>query len=185
MIDFKNFTRTSQLQDLYDDQRNDLRFRDGEDFSPGMGNLDPKIMFVAQDLFDAQWYNPEWKDLVDLAGVQDGEVYMTTLVKHRMPANRPPRKEEIQAGYDYLEPEIDLVRPRVVGLINNAVQFVFPDSKITSVHGRTITTKLNHGHVMWVPLFGVRYMQDHRNRRMVESGYMMINIWNYAKGARV
>lgn len=89
----------------------------------GEGNLDAKIMLVAQapgkkeDEKGRMFIGPSGKVLDDLLqsnNVQRDELYMTNLVKCMLPNYRKPKQEEIDICSDYLDEEIELINPTVV-----------------------------------------------------------------------
>ena len=66
------------------------------------------------------------------------DVYVTNLVKHRPPANRNPRPEEVAASAPLLLEQIKLVRPQVIVPLGNVPTQWFLDTKegITKLRGR-------------------------------------------------
>src|ERR1035437_6787747 len=71
-------------------------------------------------------------------GLTRADCFITNVVKCRPPANRTPRREEIEACHPWLIEQLALVRPRVVlALGNTAARAVFGFSKgIGRTHGR-------------------------------------------------
>ena len=53
-------------------------------------------------------------ELLQAAGLKRSALYLTNLVKCRLPRNRRPRLDEVQACGKHLEREIELVRPRAL-----------------------------------------------------------------------
>ncbi len=70
--------------------------------------------------------------------IERDDVYVTNLVKHRPPANRNPRPEEIAASVPLLLEQIKLVRPQVIVPLGNVPTQWFLDTKegITKLRGR-------------------------------------------------
>lgn len=66
------------------------------------------------------------------------DVYITNLVKHRPPANRNPRPDEVAASVPVLLEQIRLVRPQVIVPLGNVPTQWFLDTKegITRLRGR-------------------------------------------------
>ena len=70
--------------------------------------------------------------------IEREDVYVTNLVKHRPPANRNPRPEEVAASAPVLLEQIKLVRPQVIVPLGNVPTQWFLDTKegITKLRGR-------------------------------------------------
>lgn len=71
-------------------------------------------------------------------GLSRAEYFITNVVKCRPPANRTPRREEIESCHPWLVEQLALVQPRVVlALGNTAARAVFGFSEgIGRTHGR-------------------------------------------------
>jgi len=71
-------------------------------------------------------------------GLTRADYFITNVVKCRPPANRAPRRDEIEACHPWLIEQLALVRPRVVlALGNTAARAVFGFSEgIGRTHGR-------------------------------------------------
>jgi DNA polymerase len=65
-------------------------------------------------------------ELLRIGRIERESVYMTNLVKCRLPRNRRPKADEIEACAPYLAREIDLVNPRIVAPLGHyATRSVF------------------------------------------------------------
>ncbi|MEA3457696.1 MAG: uracil-DNA glycosylase [Candidatus Thermoplasmatota archaeon] len=101
----------------------------------GEGNLDAKIMLVAQapgeneDREGMMFIGPSGKvldDLLELNNVKRDDLYMTNLVKCMLPKYRKPKQDEIDICSDYLDREIELIDPSVlVPLGHYATTYIF------------------------------------------------------------
>lgn len=89
----------------------------------GEGNLHAPLMLIAQapgqneDREGRMFIGPSGKileELLDEAGIGRDEVYMTNLIKCRLPKNRRPKQDEIMACSSFLEKEIALIDPEVL-----------------------------------------------------------------------
>jgi len=113
---------------------------------PGIGNRQAEIFIVgeAPSAYDDRRGYPfsgPSGDLLDellaLAGLSRADVYLTNLVKHRVPDSRELRPDEIAACADYLTRQIAAVNPRViVALGRGALGRFLPGTKISQVHGQ-------------------------------------------------
>ena len=89
----------------------------------GEGNLDARLMLIAQAPGDAEdregrmFIGPSGKvlnELLDESGIKRDEIYMTNLVKCKLPKNRRPKQDEIEACSSFLDQEIILVNPSLI-----------------------------------------------------------------------
>jgi uracil-DNA glycosylase len=77
--------------------------------------------------------------LLDAAGLQRDDVYVTNVVKARPPGNRDPRAPEVEHWMPVLEQELALVAPRlVVPLGRHALAHFAPEAKVSEVHGSVL-----------------------------------------------
>ena len=90
---------------------------------PGEGSLHARLFLIAQapglkeDGEGRMVIGPSGKildELLDAAGVRREELYMTNLIKCRLPKNRRPKQDEIDACAPFVEKEIALVAPAVI-----------------------------------------------------------------------
>ena len=88
--------------------------------------------------------------------IERDDVYVTNLVKHRPPANRNPRPEEIAASVPLLLEQIKLVRPQIIVPLGNVPTQWFLDTKegITKLRGRWADW---HG-VRMLPMYHPAYL---------------------------
>lgn len=117
----------------------------------GDGSLETKILFIGE----APGYNEDLqgKPFVGKAGkvldkmlesidLARGDVYIANILKCRPPNNRNPLKSEIESCREYLDRQIDMIKPRViVPLGNYAASFIFEKyglepEKISKIHGK-------------------------------------------------
>ncbi|HEX6819935.1 MAG TPA: uracil-DNA glycosylase, partial [Ktedonobacterales bacterium] len=76
-------------------------------------------------------------ELLALAGLSRAEVFLTNIVKHRVPESRPLTTEEVKACAPYLTRQIAAVDPLViVALGRGAAARFFPKVRITTMHGQ-------------------------------------------------
>ena len=50
-------------------------------------------------------------------GIDRGELFITSVVKHGSPKNRKPKQDEIMACLPYLQSQISLIKPKIVVLM--------------------------------------------------------------------
>ena len=89
----------------------------------GEGNIDSKIMIVAQapgeseDKESRMFIGPSGKVLDELfgqAGIRRGDIYMTNLIKCKLPKYRKPKRYEIESCSPYLDREIEIIQPDIM-----------------------------------------------------------------------
>jgi uracil-DNA glycosylase len=112
---------------------------------PGTGPDRAKIMLIgeAPSQFDDRRGYPfsgpsgDFLDeLLAAAGLQRSQVYLTNIVKHRVPQSRPLTPDEISACAPYLTREIAAVDPiLIVALGSGAIRRFLPKAKISQIHG--------------------------------------------------
>ena len=76
------------------------------------------------------------KNIRDL-GWQEGDVYITNIVKRRPPENRDPNEEEIEKYKPYLARQIDIISPRIIVPLGRfSMNYFLPAAKITRDQGK-------------------------------------------------
>jgi uracil-DNA glycosylase family 4 len=143
-----------------DDLRNEIRNHGGCGFEPcetatnmvpGEGNSDAAVMLVgeapgaSEDKQGRPFVGRAGKlldQLLEAAGLERGDVYITNVVKARPPSNRDPKAGEVAHHMPWLETELALIQPRlVIPLGRHALAHFSDDKKITDVHGTEVTEK--------------------------------------------
>lgn len=86
----------------------------------GEGNVNARLFFIAQapgemeDKAGKMFIGPTGKVFDELfleISLSRSEVYMTNLIKCRLPKNRKPKSDEIELCSKYLEREIEIIKP--------------------------------------------------------------------------
>ena len=163
---------------------------------PGEGNLDARLFLIAQapglkeDREGRMFIGPSGKvldELLDAAGVRREELYMTNLIKCRLPKNRRPKQAEIDACSPFLENEIALVNPAViVPLGYYASRYILKRSGLSTpearkgfsaLYGRVFlagTTKIfplpHPSALLYNRSFKPKTLDQYRKLKMVETG---------------
>ncbi len=113
---------------------------------PGEGNPHAKILFIGEgpgfheDKQGRPFVGPAGQFLDELLAsikLKRADVFITNVVKCRPPNNRDPLPEEIAACNDYLDRQIEAIKPQVIVTLGrfSMVKF-FGNEKISSIHGR-------------------------------------------------
>ena len=126
---------------------------------PGTGNPQAEVMLIGEapsyvdDRRGVPFSGPSGlflDELLALAGLSRGEVFLTNIVKHRVPESRPLTTEEIAACAPYLTRQIEAIDPLViVALGRGAAARFFPRVRITTMHAQP---KLVNGRIV-LPMY--------------------------------
>jgi uracil-DNA glycosylase family 4 len=113
---------------------------------PGSGNPRAEVFLVgeAPSVYDDRrgvpFSGPSGAfldELLALAGLHRAEVFLTNLVRHRVPDGRALRPDEITACRDYLSRQIAAVNPLVIVALGRAAAARFlPGVRISQDHGQ-------------------------------------------------
>ncbi len=113
---------------------------------PGEGNPHAKIMFIGEgpgfheDKQGRPFVGPAGQFLDELLAsikLKRADVFITNVVKCRPPNNRDPLPEEIAACNDYLDRQIEAIKPQVIVTLGRfSMAKFFGNEKISSIHGR-------------------------------------------------
>ncbi|MCL4836190.1 MAG: uracil-DNA glycosylase [Caldilineaceae bacterium] len=113
---------------------------------PGEGHQHPRIVFVGEgpgaeeDRLGRPFVGRSGRFLdgmIESIGLHRGDLFITNVVKCRPPENRDPRPDEIAACRGFLERQIELLAPQVVGTLGRfSMARWFPGERITRIHGQ-------------------------------------------------
>ncbi len=113
---------------------------------PGSGNAQAEIMLIGEApsyYDDRRGYpfsgptGPLLDELLALAGLDRASVYLTNVVKHRLPTGQSLQPDEIVACAPYLDRQIAAINPRlIVTLGRYAMTRFFPRGSVSKLHGQ-------------------------------------------------
>ena len=113
---------------------------------PGKGNFNSDVIFVGEapgkneDLHGEPFVGVAGKKLslaLENAGVARDEVYITNTVKCRPPKNRVPSVLEREACQEYIQKEIEIIKPKIICVLGNtAFGSILGGSEITKFRGK-------------------------------------------------
>ena len=96
-------------------------------------------------------------EVLEAAGLEREDVYITNVVKARPPDNRDPKSGEVAHHLPWLEAELALIQPRlVIPLGRHALSHFSDDTKISEVHGTELTEKGRSLFPMYHPAAALR-----------------------------
>lgn len=82
-------------------------------------------------------------EMLERAGLERGDVYITNIVKYRPPNNRDPSPAEKAAFWPFLARQLEIIDPKIiVTLGRHSMEFFLPDAKISEVHGHAVRKKV-------------------------------------------
>ncbi len=100
-------------------------------------------------------------ELLNSIDLQREDVYICNILKCRPPNNRNPQINEINACALYLEKQIKIIKPKIIGALGNyATSYILKkydmDNKIqgiSKIHGKIFKTKDSYGEINIIPLY--------------------------------
>jgi uracil-DNA glycosylase family 4 len=129
----------------------------------GDGNLDAEIVFIGEapgkneDIQGKPFVGAAGKFLntmLESAGLNRSDVYITNIVKYRPPNNRDPSPEEKAAFWPYLLKQLQIIDPKVViTLGRHSMEYFLPGEKIGEVHGKPKRIAFGDHKIVIMPLF--------------------------------
>jgi len=80
---------------------------------------------------------------LEKAGLERSEIYITNIVKCRPEGNRKPKKPEYETCTGlYLNKQIELINPNIIGLMgNSAIYAILGEKNIKQIHGNIYESK--------------------------------------------
>ncbi|MDE2001510.1 MAG: uracil-DNA glycosylase [Patescibacteria group bacterium] len=99
--------------------------------------------------------------LLASAGIERKSVYITNIVKDRPPFNRDPFPDEIAAYAPFLDRQIGILKPKIIGALGRfSMRYVMETyglkdqaGPIGELHGKVFRTKFPYGEVTVIPLY--------------------------------
>ena len=134
----------------------------------GEGPEDAEVMLIGEapgrkeDETGRPFVGPAGKlldSLLEKAGLNRGDVYITNIVKCRPPGNRDPTEEEKRTCSPHLLSQISLINPKVViTLGRHSSEFLFsyfnlPWKGISRQHGKPVKVDTLFYHFILVPMY--------------------------------
>ena len=136
----------------------------------GQGDHKAKIMFVGEapganeDKTGVPFCGQSGNILTELLnsiGLQRENVYICNILKCRPPENRNPQANEIEACISYLEKQIEVIKPKIIGALGNyAVSHILKKYNledqiqgISKIRGKIFKVKTSFGEIRIIPLY--------------------------------
>lgn len=146
----------------------------------GEGKKDAKIIFIAEgpgidEDLTGKIFVGKAGQLMDKAfiglGIKREEIYITNIVKCKLPLNRNPKEEEILACSEYLQSQIKLINPEIIVLLGNCALKNMLDKEyaITKVRGTIIKKD------------GIKYLPTFHPAALLRDENKKIDFWQDLK----
>lgn len=132
----KNIADTSPIEDLIKEVRTCRRcklHRDRKNAVFGDGSFEANLMLIGEapgekeDELGLPFVGAAGKELdiiLELAGIDRKEIFITNVVKCRPAGNRNPKTDEIAACNRYLREQIKIIDPKVIILLGNVALYL-------------------------------------------------------------
>jgi len=127
---------------------------------PGDGSPQAELMFVGEgpgekeDQQGIPFCGAAGKfldELLSSINLPRQQVYITNIVKCRPPGNRDPQEDEINICKDWLEKQIEEMKPKIIATLGRySMNFFLPDFKISQCHGQIFRSKTGR---IYLPLY--------------------------------
>jgi len=136
----------------------------------GEGSLNAEIIFVGE----APGFNEDKQgrpfvgqagkildELLESIKLKREEVYIANILKCRPPNNRNPTQEEIKSCTNYLNRQIEIIKPKIICCLGNfATDFIMKKfglkdrvQGISKIHGDVFTASTLNGVIKIIPLY--------------------------------
>jgi DNA polymerase len=133
---------------------------------PGEGDINAEIIFIGEapganeDATGRPFVGRAGKLLERLLakiGYTREQVWIGNIIKHRPPGNRDPMPDEIRACVPYLNLQLKTLDPKLIVTLGRfAMNFFYPEGKISRDRGRLIKSKDHHVYPVYHPAAGLR-----------------------------
>lgn len=126
-------------------------------------------------------------ELLASAGIKREEIYICNILKCRPPNNRNPRADEIEACTPYLERQIKIIKPKIIGALGNySASYILRkyglENKIQSIgkiHGKIFKTKTSFGLIKIIPLYHPAVTVYNANmKNVLEKDFQILKEYN-------
>ncbi len=141
-------------------------FRAAKNPVPGEGNYNAELIFIGEAPGASE--DATGRPFVGRAGnllekllakinYERKDVWIGNIIKHRPPENRDPLPDEVTACSQYLTMQLSIMKPiLIVTLGRYAMNYFYPEGKISQVHGRVIQTNDKNIYPVYHPAAGLR-----------------------------
>ena len=158
----------------------------------GEGNVSSRILFIgeAPGASEDETGKPfcgkaggVLDQLLLKAGLKRDDVYIANILKCRPPGNRNPKDEEIKVCSGYLDQQVDLIKPKIIGCLGNfSTRYIMERfglasrvQGISKIHGQVFIAPVSQGSIKIVPLYHPAVITYNANMKSVlEKDFTML-----------
>lgn len=134
----------------------------------GEGNHYATVMFVAEapGFYEAKTGHhfmgksgKVFDELINSISVNRDDVYLTNIIKDKLPNNRSPSAEEIDVYAPFLLRQLKIIQPKILVALGKAAADFLTSichvryAGVSRDHGRVFEVKCSYGHCLLVPTF--------------------------------
>ncbi len=152
---------------------------------PGEGPENPSLMLIGEapgkneDLQGKPFCGAAGKKLdlmLETAGLHRKDIFITSILKCRPPENRAPLKEEAEmCTHMWLQPQIQLLKPRVIGLMGNtAIRWVLGENfsfNLSQDHGKIFR---QNGHAYVILYHPAAMIYNQKLKEVMENDFRLV-----------
>ncbi len=116
-------------------------------------------------------------EMLNIAGWKRPEVFITNCVKCRPPKNRAPQKEELKNCREWLNQQIEFIKPELVVVLGRvASSQLLGKDKIKDIHGKVISQEGQKYFVTYHPSAGLRFKKF---KEKLKEDFLVLGKLNY------
>jgi len=101
----------------------------------------------------------KFDEMLECIGLRRNDVYISNILKCRPPKNRNPLKIEIKNCSEYIEKQIEIIKPDIIAPMGNyAITYIFNKfklklEKISKIHGRIYSVNSSSKKLKIIPIY--------------------------------
>ena len=146
---------------------------------PGFGNKHAKIMLIGeapgkQEIKQGRpFVGPagKWLDkILKKNKIKRENLYITNLIKTKLPNNRKPTENEIKKWFPFLKKEIKNINPKIIVLLGNEVSKAFFCKEIKEIRGKMIRSN----HCIYFPTYHPSAARFTKIKKIIEKDFSKI-----------
>jgi uracil-DNA glycosylase family 4 len=147
----------------------------------GEGSLNPKVYFLgeAPGRFEDETGRPFvgrsgkfLREQISKSGIDQKDVYITSVVRFRPPNNRTPKPFEVAAYEKYVNEELRIIQPKIIVTLGAVSLKKFSTISITKIHAKLLDIEWFGLKFKLFPLFHpAAALRNPKIKRLVESDF--------------